>query len=142
MDIDRKKLIEKLKVIRDPQERDRIVWLLAGHEKDATGDTGKPVASQKNDPRPPSEQKQNLPSMPAGVRQIFAYLVPGFFLFFGILNLLQALMQILPSGKVEEAIPQLIMGGILLLFGITSLIKVRKKSTWTDQNIETEEPSQ
>ena len=141
MEIDKKKLIEKLKVIKDPRERDRIVWILAGHEKDATGDTGRPMESQKTAPGPSSEQKQNLPALPAGVRQIFAYLVPGFFLFFGMMNLLQALMQILPSGKVEVAIPQLIMGVILLLFGIASLIKVRKKSTWTDQNIKTEEPS-
>lgn len=141
MDIDRKKLIEKLKSVKNPQERDRIIWLLAGHEKDATGDMEKPVESQRTAPGPPLEQKQNLPELPAGARKIFAYLVPGFFLFFGIMNLLQALMQILPSGKVEAAMPQLIMGVILLLFGITTLIKVRKKSTWTDQNIKPEESS-
>lgn len=141
MDMDKKKLMEKLKVVKDPMERDRISWALSGLEKDATGDKQAPVEPRKPDLSPTSEQKQNLPKLPTGVRQLFSYVVPALFLFFGLMNLLQALMHILPSGKVEAAIPQLITGAIFFLFGIAGFIKARKQATGKDPETKVDEHS-
>jgi hypothetical protein len=138
MDEDKNKLIEKLKVIKDPIERNRIIWAIAGLEKDVADERPKPAGPRKTVLSPPPDQKQNLPALPAGVRKWFAYFVPGLFVFFGLMNLLQALMHILPSGKVEAAVPQLIMGAIFLMFGIASFIKARKKAAGSDQDTNAE----
>jgi len=141
MDIDKNKLIKRLKVVKDPRERDRIIWALAGHEKKVASDTPKPAATQKTVLSPLPGQKQKLPSLPLGARQLFAYFVPGLFLFFGFMNLGQALMRILPDGKVETAIPQLVMGTIFLLFGITGIIKAGKKAKGLDKDTDSGERS-
>ena len=141
MDRDKKKLMEKLKVVKDSGERDRIIWALSGLEKDATDDKPAPVEQRKTDLRPPSDQKQNLPKLPAGIRQLFSYIAPALFLFFGLMNLLQALMHILPSGKVEAAIPQLIIGAIFFLFGIAGFIKARKQATVEEPETKADEHS-
>jgi len=139
MDRDKKKLLEKLRVVKDSRERDRIIWALSGLEKDATGDKPAPLEPRKTVSSSTPEQNQNLPKLPAGIRQLFSFIVPAFFMFFGLMNLLRALMHILPTGKVEAAIPQLIMGAIFFLFGISGFIKARKQATRKDT--ETDEHS-
>jgi hypothetical protein len=141
MDIDKKKLTDKLKVVKDSRERDRIIWALSGLEKDATGDKQTPVEPQKTILSPTPEQKQNLPKLPTGIRQLVTYVVPALFMFFGLMNLLQALMQILPSGKFETAIPQLITGTIFFMFGIAGFIKARKQATGEDPETKAGEQS-
>ncbi|MCX5853788.1 MAG: hypothetical protein NTZ24_04240 [Deltaproteobacteria bacterium] len=137
----KKKLMEKLKVVKDSRERDRIIWALSGLDKDATGEKPAPVEQRNTVSSPTPDQKQNLPKLPAGIRKLFSYVVPAFFLFFGLMNLLQALMHILPSGKVEAAIPQLIMGAIFFLFGIAGFIKARKQASGEDPETKADEPS-
>ena len=149
MNVDRKKLIEKLKTIKDPKQRDKIIWALSGLEKDIPEDTkvfgglrtrvAKPAREQKSIPRPPREQKtvltpspeqkQEIPGLPAGVgaRQLFSYVVPGIFLFMGLVQIMQAISDILPTGRVEAGFPKLIMGGMFVVFGIISIIKANKK---------------
>lgn len=151
MTLDRKKLIDKLKSVKDPRQRDKIIWALSGLEKDMPSDTKvfgelrkrviKPSREQKQIPRPaqeqrtvlkPSpEQRQEIPGLPAGVgaRQLFAYVVPGLFLFFGLMQFLPALMDIISTGGVEKkSFPQLIMGAMFLVFGITGIIKANRKA--------------
>jgi hypothetical protein len=141
MNPDRKKLIEKLRTVKDPRERDRIMWALAGLEKDDKGDIPSAEDSGKTVTSPPPERKQNLPAIPTGFRQLLAYFVPGLFLFFGIVNLLEALMHVLPSGKIEPVIPQLIIGSLFILVGITGIIKARKKPSGTEQDAQAGENS-
>jgi hypothetical protein len=139
MNSDRKKLIEKLKTVKDPRERDRLMWALAGFEKDHKEDMPIVEVPGKTASSPPQETKPELPKLPAGLRQLFAYFVPGLFLLFGITNLLEALVHILPSGKIENAIPQLIIGSIFMLVGIAGIIKARKKSSGKEQDTQTDE---
>ncbi len=139
MNPDRKKLIDKLRTVKDPRERDRLMWALAGLEKDATGDMSMVEDSGKTVSSPPPERKQNLPTIPTGLRQLFAYFVPGLFLIFGIKNLIEALAHILPSGKIETAIPQLIIGGLFILVGIAGIIKARKKVSGKEQDAQEDE---
>jgi len=127
--MEREKMIEKLKNIKDPIERDRTIWALSGYENDVIGKTPLSAEPFKTLQSGPPEHTQNLPEVPPGVRHLFSYLVPGLILLFGLINILQALMHILPSGNVQEAIPQLIMGGIFVLFGISGIIKARKQVT-------------
>ncbi len=141
MNPDRKKLIEKLRTIKDPRERDRIMWALAGLDKDSAVDTPMVEDSGKTVTSPPPEQKQNLPAIPTGLRQLFAYFIPGLFLLFGIKNLMEALVHILPSGKIETAIPQLIIGSLFILVGITGIIKARKKVSGKEQDAQADENS-
>jgi hypothetical protein len=133
MNPDRNKLIEKLRTVKDPRERDRIMWALSGLEKDAAGDTPMVEDSRKTVSSPLPEQKQSLPAIPTGLRQLFAYFVPGLFLLFGIINLLEALVHTLSSGEIETVIPQLIIGSLFILFGITGIVKARKKVSGTEQ---------
>ena len=151
MNIDRKKLIDKLKSVKDPKQRDKIIWALSGLEKDippndadwnrpprtiVSKPTRKertapmPAQEQKTISKPPSEQKQEFPGLPAGVsaRQLFSYVVPGIFLFMGLVQIMQALADILPTGRVEAGSPKLIMGGMFVVFGIISIIKANKKA--------------
>jgi hypothetical protein len=139
MNPDRNKLIEKLRTVKDPRERDRIVWALSGLKKDAAGDTPMVEDSGKTVSSPPHEQKQSLPTIPTGLRQLFAYFVPGLFLLFGIKNLLEALEHILPSGKIETAIPQLIIGSLFILVAVTGIIKARKKISGKEQDAQARE---
>lgn len=139
--MDKNKLLEKLKVVKDPMERDRIIWALAGLEKDSTGAAPIQVESRKTILSPTPEQKQTPSVLPTGIRQLFVYFVPGLFLFFGLTNLLQAVMHILPSGNIEAAIPQLIMGTIFLIFGIVGFIRARKQAAGVDQKTKADERS-
>ena len=153
MNLDRKKLIDKLKTVKDPRQRDKIIWALSGLEKDIPSSTKvfgelrtritkhareqksvpvpRPIQEQKAAPKPSPEQRQDIPGLPAGVgaRQLFAYVVPGLFLFFGLMQLLPALLDILSTGGAEKKLfPQLIMGAMFLVFGITGIIKANKKA--------------
>jgi len=134
MDVDKKKLIEKLKVVKDPQERDRIIWAIAGLEKNAKADISKATVSEKTDSDPSVDQTQNIPALPAGIRHLVSYFVPALFLLFGVTNIIKALMHILPGGDIKEDMPPLIMGAIFLLFGVIGIIKAGRKASHSDQN--------
>lgn len=130
--MDRDKIIKKLKDIKDPAQRDRIIWALAGKEKEVMGEKPVPVASRKAALPPSRRQEQKLPQLPVNARKIFNYIVPGIFIFFGLMNIVQALMQYNITGQLEDAIPKLILGGIFILFGIFGIVKAGKQVQSTD----------
>ncbi|MBM4270808.1 MAG: hypothetical protein FJ139_01415 [Deltaproteobacteria bacterium] len=125
--MERDKLIEKLKTVKDPRERDRIIWALSGQEKSASDEVPAPSTARPSAPSPETEKGEKLPQLPSGIRRIFAYVVPIFFIFFGLINIIQAAMHFL-AGEPEAAVPQLIMGGMFLLFGIISFVKAKKQA--------------
>jgi hypothetical protein len=138
MDTDKKRIIEKLKTIKDPVERDRLMWALSGLDKE-TGMTGHQSHLPEQtiaDSQPETDLK--LPTPFAGIRNLFVYFVPGLFILFGISNLLGALSHIFVGNRVESVIRQLIMGTIFLLIGFVSLKKAKKRLRQPDQETDSE----
>ncbi len=130
--MERDRIIKKLKDIKDPKERDRIIWALAGKEKEEVSGRPAAVKPKMATPAPPPEQMKRLPQVPVNARKLLNYVVPGFFLFFGLVNLIQAIMQYHLTGQLDAAIPQLIMGTIFLLFGIIGIFKAKKRVQSSD----------
>ena len=125
--MERDKLIRRLKTVKNPKERDRIIWALAGKEKGAPEERPTPVQSGKPDSTPVQGQMPGLPKLPVDARKLVNYLAPAIFLFFGIVNLVQAAVHFINTGQIEAAFPQLIMGIIFLLFGFFSIAKAKKR---------------
>ena len=125
--MDRDKLIRKLKTVKNPKERDKIIWALAGKEKDVSDDKPPSVQSSKTDSTRVPEQIAGLPKLPIDTRKLINYFVPAIFLFFGIVNLVQAILHFIQTGLIEAAFPQLIMGIMFFLFGFFSIAKAKKR---------------
>lgn len=125
--MDRDKIIKKLKDIKDPAQRDRIIWALAGKEKEVMSEKPAPVAPQKGASTPAPEPAQKLPQLPVNARKILNYIIPGLFIFFGLMNIVQALTHFHITGQIEDVIPKLIIGGIFILFGIFGIVKAKKQ---------------
>ncbi|MGZ6237258.1 MAG: hypothetical protein ACXWMJ_08060 [Syntrophales bacterium] len=125
--MDRDKLIRKLKTVKNPRERDKIIWALAGKEKDAMEETPVPVQSGKTNATPVREQVPGLPKLPIDARKLLNYIAPAIFLFFGLVNLLQAIAHFIETGQIEAAMPQLIMGIMFFVFGVFSFAKAKKR---------------
>lgn len=125
--MDRNKVIKKLKDIKDPKERDRLIWALAGKEKDVLSDKPASFEPRRTAPIPPPGQAQKLPGLPGDARKLIGYVFPGIFVFFGLVNLVQAAMQYHFTGQIEDVFPRLIMGGLLVLFGIFGIVKAKKQ---------------
>jgi len=130
--MERERIIKKLKDIKDPRERDRIIWALSGKEKEQMSGRPAAVKPKITAPAPPPEQTRRLPQVPMNARKLLNYVVPGFFLFFGLVNLIQAIMHFHLTGQIDAAVPQLIMGTIFLLFGIIGIIKAKKRVQSSD----------
>ena len=125
--MDRDKLIRKLKTVKNPRERDKIIWALAGKEKDAMKETPAPMQSGKTNGTPVREQVPGLPKLPIDARKLVNYIAPAIFLFFGLVNLVQAIAHFIETGRIEAAMPQLIMGIMFFVFGVFSLAKAKKR---------------
>ena len=125
--MDRDKLIRKLKTIKSPRERDKIIWALAGKEKDVSYDKPPSVQSSKTDSTRVPEQIAGLPKLPIDARKLVNYLAPAIFIFFGLVNLVQAIVHFIQTGLIEAAFPQLIMGIMFFIFGLFSIAKAKKR---------------
>jgi hypothetical protein len=125
--MERDKLIRKLKTVKNPRERDKIIWALAGKEKDVSDDKSPSVQSSKTDSTRVPEQIAGLPKLPIDARKLVSYLVPAIFIFFGLVNLVQAVMHFIQTGRIEAAFPQLIMGIMFFIFGLFSIAKAKKR---------------
>jgi hypothetical protein len=125
--MDRDKIIKKLKDIKDPAQRDRIIWALAGKEKEVMGEKPTPVAPQKGASTPAPERSPKHPQLPVSARKMINYIFPGLFIIFGLMNIVQALMHFHITGQIEDVIPKLVMGGIFILFGIFGIVKAKKQ---------------
>ena len=126
-DMERDKLMRRLKTIKYPKERDKIIWALAGKEQDTLEETPTPVKPGKTDVTPVRGQAQGLPKLPIDTRKLINYLAPAILLFFGIVNLVQAILHFIQTGQIEAAFPQLIMGIMFFIFGFFSIAKARKR---------------
>lgn len=125
--MDRNKIIKKLKDIKDPRERDKIIWALSGKEKEVMSEKPSAVQPTKVAQGPTPGSAQKLPGSPADIRKLVSFVFPGIFIFFGLVNLVQAAMQYQLTGQIEDIIPRLIMGGAFLLIGFLGIMKAKKQ---------------
>ncbi|MGA2330282.1 MAG: hypothetical protein ABSG75_00820 [Syntrophales bacterium] len=125
--MERDKLIRKLKTVKNPRERDRIIWALAGKEKDALEETPAQAQPGKTNSAPVREQMPGLPKLPIDARKLVNYLAPAIFIFFGLVNLVQGIGRFIETGLIEAALPQLILGIMFFIFGFFSIAKAKKR---------------
>jgi hypothetical protein len=122
---ERKKLIKKLKTVKDARERDRIIWALAGHEEKAfetANPTAQPGAQSRTALGKPMDL-QNLPQLAIDAKRLIGFAVPGFFLIFGVAYIIQAILGYLASQRIETEITRLFMGGIFIVVGLVGIFK-------------------
>jgi hypothetical protein len=124
---ERKKLIKKLKTVKDARERDRIIWALAGHEQKSFDDTNTTPTAQpgKMTPGKPMDLR-NFPKITIDPKRMLGFVVPGFFMIFGIAYIAQSIMNYLATRRIDQEIPRLITGGIFVIIGLTSFLKATK----------------
>lgn len=132
-DRERQILIKRLKTVRDPQERDRIFRLLARMEQygpgkiqeSAEGKWGLPAQAEgPAEAREPAEGVGER--IPKGASFMLRYAVPAFFIVFGLVYIVQALMRLVAREDGQVDLPQIIMGVLFLFFGVIGFLKARK----------------
>ncbi|MBA4397849.1 MAG: hypothetical protein C0394_10790 [Syntrophus sp. (in: bacteria)] len=137
-DKDRRELINKLKKVRDPRERDKIMWALAGqeeavfHNAPAPAKPYKTVPQQKPAPRRPAPEKpipektpdlRNIPPLNIDAKRMLGFAVPVFFVIFGLFRLGQAALNYIASQDINAEIQGLITGGIFLIIGLAGVFR-------------------
>ena len=125
IETDRNQLIRKLKSVKDPRERDRIIWALAGHEQKSSDDTTPAAQPGKMTPGKPMDLR-NFPKITIDPKRMLGFVVPGFFMIFGIAYIAQSIMNYLATRRIDQEIPRLITGGIFVIIGLASFLKAIK----------------
>jgi hypothetical protein len=129
---DRRELINKLKKVRDPRERDRIIWVLAGQEEGALHGAAPqvsplwhaPVRTQLERPAPvKTPERKDIPPMAFNAQRMLGFVVPVFFMIFGLVRIGQALLNYMESRQIEPEISSLITGGIFLIIGLAGIFR-------------------
>lgn len=132
MEKNRQELINKLKKVRDPRERDRIIWALAGQEESVFRSANPDVLPPRSAPgrpkpeRPAPGMAQDLPNMPQinfDSKRLIGFVVPAFFLIFGLVNIGRAVLNYIATEDIEAEISRLITGGILLIVGLAGIFR-------------------
>lgn len=157
----RQDMIRRLKTVKDPEERDRIIWALAGQKKEdpgcrpSPGSFGrKPKAGRRAAPAGKSSVPAAAPSAgpfpkippsaptgPAGqqlrITGIVNYIVPILFLFFGISNIARAIEAFRAGADKEEIFVQLLIGIGFIVFAAAGLFsrKVKKAMEKSQERI-------
>ena len=146
---ERQKLIQRLKTAKTSEERDEILWYLAGQDKtvrgkpqraEATG-AGKrsPWALARRDktvgekterggetgtsqPTPAKTEGTQI-RLPVGKLGGFGSITALLFLFYGVVAIASAVMKVMQGQMDGDEIRQLIMGGLFLLFGVVIYVR-------------------
>jgi hypothetical protein len=129
---DRQELINKLKKVRDPQERDRIIWALAGQEeavlRSANPDVppSRPVSGPSAPKKPAHGKTRDLPNIPPiniDAKRLLGFVVPAFFLIFGLVRIGKAVLNYIAFQDIETEMTGLITGGIFLIIGLAGILR-------------------
>ncbi len=134
--LDRIKLIRKLKTIKNPRERDRILHLLAGQDM-PENERLQPELPRRTPtqagpfPAPPSERKPapdaEPPETPVrGMGFLIGAVMPLFFLLVGAILVLSALAGIGKGKGPKDSLSELPMAIMFIIFGLAGLYKLRK----------------
>jgi hypothetical protein len=131
-DKERQILINRLKTVRDPRERDRIIRLLARMEQYGPGkiqESAEDKWSIQVQAKGPAEAMEE--KVPKGASFMLRYAVPAFFIIFGLIYIAKALMRLIIDEGDQADLPQILMGLLFLFFGIISFLKARKMTRGT-----------
>lgn len=133
---DRRELIQKLRQIKDPRERDRILWALDNQEEAFFHSSPLPVPMPRSVPRrlqperpAPSKKTpdmQNRPRTDIHAKRMLGFVVPAFFAIFGLVRIGQAVLNYFASRNIEVEIPGLIAGGIFLIIGLAGIFRAMR----------------
>lgn len=124
---ERQNLINRLKTIRDPRERDKIIRHLARMERPGTGkmeESAKESWALPGHEKGPAEAQAE--KVPRGAGFMLGYAVPAFFVLFGLFYIASALMRLISGEGDSSAGPQIFMGVMFLIFGIFGFLKTRR----------------
>jgi hypothetical protein len=129
---DRQELINKLKKVRDPRERDRIIWALAGQEEAVFRSANPDVPPPRSAPGRPGPERpapgktqdlRNIPPINIDAKRLLGFVVPAFFLIFGLVRIGKAVLNYIASQDIETEITGLITGGIFLIIGLAGIFR-------------------
>ena len=129
---DRQELINKLKKVRDPRERDRIIWALAGQEEAVFRSDNPDVTPPRSAPGRPKPERltpgkapdlRNMPQINVDAKRLLGFVIPAFFLIFGLVRIGKAVLNYIASQDIETEITGLIMGGIFLIIGLAGIFR-------------------
>ncbi len=123
---ERQKLIEKLKTAKKSEERDQILWYLAGQDKTSRGKPQKPEPITAGSPTPSKTQEKMQIRLPIGKLGGVGSITALLFLFYGMVAIVSAVMKIFQGQTDGDEIRQLIVGGIFVFFGIVIFIKAKR----------------
>lgn len=123
---ERLKLIQRLKTARTSEERDQILWHLAGQEKAVRGKAQRPEATGTGMPASAKAEGRPQVRLPVGKLGGVGSLTALLFFFYGLVAIVTAVMKILQDQMDGGEIKQLIMGGVFLLFGIVLYVKSKR----------------
>ncbi len=129
---DRQELINKLKKVRDPRERDRIIWALAGQDGAVFHSAPSPTPPPRSAPRQPEPEKpapgkapdlRNMPQINIDAKRMFGFVIPAFFAIFGLVRIGKAVLNYIASQNIDAEISGLITGGIFLIIGLAGIFR-------------------
>jgi hypothetical protein len=123
---DRRELIQKLKKIKDPRERDRILWALAGQEETVFHGAPSPAPRRPVPERPASGKTPDLRNMPQiniAAKRMFGFILPALFAIFGLVRIGQAVLNYIASQDIEAEMQSLVTGGIFLIIGLAGIFR-------------------
>jgi hypothetical protein len=123
---ERLKLIERLKTAKTTEERDQILWYLAGQDKAARGKPQRPEATGTGKPVSAKPEGKMQVKLPLGKLGGFGSITALLFLFYGLIAIVSAVMKILQGQTDGEEMRQLIMGVIFVFFGFVIFIKSKR----------------
>lgn len=147
----RQEMIRRLKTVKDPEERDRIIWALSGQSREQTG--YRPASRSERFGRTVGKlQRAEKRSAPTGISQgaptappqappgtmtppqlrignIVNYVVPILFLFFGISNISRAIEAFRAGAEKEEVFVQGLIGIGFIVFALAGFFSRKMKKT-------------
>jgi hypothetical protein len=123
---ERRKLTEKLKTVKTSEERDQILWYLAGQSKVSRGKPLQPETRDGGTPTPPKAGGKMQIRLPLGKLGGFGSITALLFLFYGMVAIVGAAMKILQGQMDGDEIRQLITGGVFVFFGVVIFVKAKR----------------
>ena len=123
---ERLKLVNRLKTAKTSEERDQILWYLAGQDKAARGKPQRPEPTGTGKPEPAASEGKPKLSLPVGKLGGVGSITALLFFFYGLVAVVSAVMKIMQGEMDGDEIKQLIMGGLFLLFGVVIYVRARR----------------
>ena len=123
---ERQKLIAKLKTSKKSEERDQILWYLAGQDKSTRGKPKRPEPVAVGAPSPSTPQDKMQIRLPAGKLGGIGSITALLFVVYGMAAIVPAVLKILQGETNGDEIRQLITGGVFVFFGIVIFLKAKR----------------